>query len=149
MLSSVLFSWMMCCLFCTCEWLSRICMNMEVFNVCQIEILGMVRNVKSVLCVCVCVCMRMCVHAHVLCTFGIGLMAQWQVILSVRMNWKRVCFGMCAYWFSPFCHVSVKKKLQHGLGSNCSSGFSPVDWSFVVLPLHTGHSLDASHISQS
>ena len=24
-------------------------------NVCQIEILGMVRNVKSVLCVCVCV----------------------------------------------------------------------------------------------
>ena len=32
---------------------------MEVFNVCQIEILGMVRNVKSVLCVCV------CVHAHV------------------------------------------------------------------------------------
>ena len=112
-------------------------------NVCQIEILGMVRNVKSVLCVCVCVCMC------VLCTFSLRLMAQWQVILSFRMNWKRVCFGMCAYWFSPLCHVSVKKKLQHGLGSNCSSGFSPVDWSFVVLPLHTGHSLDASHISQS
>lgn len=107
---------------------------------------------------CVCVCVFVYVHSwmhahtHTLCVclcvsvmFVFGLLAGYFCLSA--WNWKGFVLHCVLNDFLP-CHVIVKETLQHGLGSNCSSGLSPADWSSVVFPLLLWQYLDANHIPQ-